>query len=162
MEELIAYRVELLSALGWVVDDLAETVSKLPSSEWHKSAAPGAVDRHHLLAQLYARELQIFSAQLPRVLAEKDPLFPVYDDAPWMSEQYDPGAPASDIVEEIRKLRRQEVAWLQNLPPEAWSRTARHPWWGIHTLQWWVELQLEYSRQVLNLINAAGEIQTRD
>ncbi len=158
MEELLAYRADLLAALGAVVDNLAKAVDRLPSDDWHTPTDPGAIDRHYLLAQMYARELEVFSGQLTRILAEKDPLFPAYDDTPWMAEHYDPDEPAVNIIEEIRNSRHKELEWLQNLPPEAWSRTARHPWWGSHTLQWWVELQLEYSRQVLKRITTSGEM----
>ncbi len=66
-----------------------------------------------------------------------------------MTNHYDPDTPVQVILEEFTGQRIQEVSWLSSLPSENWSTTARHPWWGEHTLQWWVELQLEYSHQHL-------------
>ena len=66
----------------------------------------------------------------------------------WLSH-YKPEKPAQVIFEEFSELRKQEVNGLKSLPSEGWCHTARHPWWGVHTLQWWVELQLDFSNQHL-------------
>lgn len=112
---------------------------------------------HYILYNLYALEAQFFTIQLPRIRSEDGPELPIFDDEAWMAAHYAPEEPAINIIEETTKLRQQELAWLRNLSPQEWSRTARHPWWGMHTLQWWVELQLEYSLQVIKQLAAPGQ-----
>ena len=147
MNELTAYRQELLSALEGAVAELSKTVATIPSSDWQFPYKLGAHTPHNTLAHLLALEAQVFSTLLRRIVDEEHPLLPLFDEIAWTGNHYEPGRLPQAILEEFTHLRRQEVNWLRSLPPESWSRTARHPWWGVHTLQWWVELQLDYSQQ---------------
>ena len=74
---------------------------------------------------------------------------PLFDDDGWMATRYDPAEPVQSILADYARLRQQELSWLHDLPPAAWNRTARHPWWGVRTLQWWVEQCLLTARQQL-------------
>ena len=154
MEELDAYRHGLVSALEGVVSELSKIVAGVPSNAWQHSMGREAHTPHYLLAHLLELETQIFGFQLQRILEEDTPLLPPFDDKTWMTGPYDPGKPAEVMLEEFSHLRKQQVHWLWDLPPEVWSRTARHPCWGVHTLQWWVELQLDYSIQHLKQLAA--------
>ncbi|HEX9091882.1 MAG TPA: hypothetical protein VF831_10355 [Anaerolineales bacterium] len=158
MEELATYRADLLSALARLVDELPVTAFHISAAACHRSTLPGSPTPHFLLFQLCELEEQVFSTQLPRFVAEEHPFLPVFDIETWMAAHYQPQEPASAILDELLKLRRQELTWLHNLPNLAWSRSARHPWWGEHTLQWWVELQLEYSIQHLAQLSLAKDI----
>jgi len=155
MEELFAYRADLLTALGGVVDELSNVVANLPPSTWLQPIHPGSRTPHYILFHLRELEAQVFARQLPRILSEARPELPVFNDAAWMEGHYRAEEPASSLLEELAKLRQQELAWLRSLPPAGWSSPARHPWWGEHTLQWWVELQVEYSYQHLKEISSA-------
>lgn len=152
MEELITYRTDLLSALEGVVNDLSKIAAQLPSSAWHQPINPDAHTPHYILFHLRELDTRVFVAQLPRILVEETPILPVFDDQSWMDSHYDIEEPVLAIMEELAKLRKPELGWLRNLTPTEWSRSARHPWWGEHTLQWWVELQVDYSSQHLKEI----------
>jgi len=154
MEELDTYRQELLSALEGVVIELSRTVGGLPYHAWQLPFVQGAHTPHYILAHLRELEEQVFSLQVRRILDEDSPVLTIFDDNVWVAGHYDPGKPARLILEEFTHLRKQEVNGLRVLPSEDWSRTARHPWWGVHTLQWWVELQLDYSQQHLKELAA--------
>ena len=149
MEELEAYRADLLFALGNVIEALSLTVSSLPPDSWNKPSQAASRTRHYWLFHLRALETQVFIPNLPRFLDDSHPILPIFDEAAWMAVHYRPQEPVSAILENLRELRHQELEWLRNLAVEDWSWVARHPWWGEHTLQWWVELQLDVSHQHL-------------
>lgn len=154
MEELVAYRLELLSALSGVVNEFSKIGAAIPSNAWHLPFGQAAHTPHYTLAHLREVEKQEFGFQLRRFQDEDTPLLPLFDDTAWMASHYEPGESAQVILEEFSDLRKLEVNWLRDLSPEGWSRTARHPKWGVHTLQWWVELQLDYSHQHLGELAA--------
>jgi hypothetical protein len=158
MEELAAYRADLLSALDGVVEALGKMVAAFLVSEWYQPVNPSGQTPHYVLFHLGELESQVFSAQLPRFLAENTPILPVFNDEDWMAAHYHPEQSPSAILEQLDRLRHQELAWLGNLPPAGWSRLARHPWWGLHALQWWVELQVEYSNQSLRELSSVLDL----
>lgn len=150
MEEIDEYRQDLLSSLEAVSDQLSSRVAGVTSQAWHTPLDPNWRTPHYVLSRLQALEAQLFAIQLPRILNEDVPEWPLFDVDAWLVGHYDPQKPAQATLEEFVNQRQQEVGWLRGLPPAAWDRAARHPWWGVRTLQWWVELQLDYSRQHLS------------
>lgn len=154
MDELNTYREELLVALESVVGELAKIVAGMPDRQWNQPIDPAGHTPHYRLFHLRILELEIFTTQLPRFLIEDTPTLPAFDSEGWMEEHYSPRESPSAILEELSQLRHQELAWLRDLSPAGWSRVGRHPWWGLHTLQWWVELQVDYSHQHLKQISA--------
>jgi hypothetical protein len=147
MDELVAYREDLLTALDSVVTDLSKTVAAISPDEWQLPYELGTHTPHYTLTHLREFEAHVFGPLLRGIVDEDTPILLLFDDNAWMASHYEPGKPAQVILDEFIYLRSQESKWLRTLPPVAWSRTARHPWWGVHTLQWWVELQLDYSHQ---------------
>jgi hypothetical protein len=154
MEELVAYRLDLLSALRSVSKALAAAASHLPDSIWHAPIQPGQPTSHYLLFHLWALEAQVFSPHLTRIVKDQPLNLPIFEEEAWMAIHYCHDQPISAILDDLLKLRYAELEWLGNLQIESWSRVARHPWWGVHTLQWWVELQLEYSTQCLRQLTS--------
>jgi hypothetical protein len=154
MEELDAYRQGLLSALESVITELTKTVAGMPTNVWQLPFGQDAHTPHYTLAHLYVLEAQVFDPLLRSIVDEDAPLLPLFDDKAWLANHYEPGKPAQAILEEFMQLSRQDLNWLQALPSDTWSRNARHPWWGVHTLQWWVELQLDCSNQHLAELTA--------
>jgi hypothetical protein len=158
MEELYAYRADLIAALDAVVDQLAKIMAILPTRQWNLSINPVGHTPHYILFHLHVLEAQFFAAQLPRILAEETPTLPVFEDERWMADTYRLAEPPSAILGEFGELRHRELAWLRNLPPAGWSRLARHPWWGLHAMQWWVELQADYSDQHVKQLSSVLEL----
>lgn len=158
MEELIAYRQELLSALQQVVDQIRKTANLIPTSAWYLPFERNSHTPHFILAQLRELEAHFFTIQLPRFTIETLPLLPVFDEFAWMASHYRAGEPIVDILGSFSQLRYQELIWLRNISPADWSCLARHPWWGVHTLQWWVELQLEYSQHCLSVLTPSSDV----
>ena len=102
-----------------------------------------------MLAHLRALEAQAIALRLRRILDESEPYLPLFDDDGWMAANYDPSEAVTSILDDYARLRQEEMAWLKDLPPAAWNRTARHPWWGVRALQWWVEQACWSPRQHL-------------
>jgi hypothetical protein len=144
VDELVAYRQGLISALENVVPELSKTVAAIPSKEWQIKNKTGTHTSHYSLAHLCEFEAQAFSTLLRRIESGGAPLLPLFDDHDWTESLYKPAKPVQVILEEFTCALTQEVIWLRALPQDSWSLTARHPWWGVHTFQWWVELQLAY------------------
>lgn len=147
MEEITIYRHDLLTALDDVKTELSRVVMAIPSNAWHVALGPEARTPHYTLAHLRDLEKQVYIPNLYLIITEDNPLLPVFDDETWTLGHYHPAEASREILDEFVHLREQEVDRLRGLPTASWSRTARHPWWGVHTLQWWVELQLDHSRQ---------------
>jgi hypothetical protein len=158
MEELYAYRKNLLDNLEGIVAELRQVAAAIPAAVWHTPLAPGQPAPHHALAHLRALEAHAIVPRLRRILDEQQPYLPLFDDGGWMAAHYDPSEPVQAILDDFARLRQQELSWLKGLPPDSWNRTARHPWWGVRTLQWWVEQCLLIARQHLaQLTPAAGQ-----
>ena len=149
MEELIAYRQALLAALESTIKQLTQTVNAMPSTAWHQPYGPDTHTPHCVLAHLRELEAEWFAVQLPRLQSESMPVLSACAKKGWMGNHYQPDEAIADILSEFSNLRRQELTWLRTLSSGDWSRIARHPWHGIHTLQWWVERQLDLSQQHL-------------
>ena len=154
MEEIIAYRQQLLSALRNVANEVSQLGLAIPTDDWYIASGLDVTTPHYTLAHLRELEIQVFGLQLRRFLIEDTLRLPLFDDVSWMAEHYDPSETAQAILEEFTRLRSQEILWLEDLSSESWNRSARHPWWGVRTLQWWVELQLDYSHQHLRELSA--------
>jgi hypothetical protein len=157
MEELIAYRQNLLTSLEEVVTGLRQAAAAIPAAAWYTPPAPDQPTPHQVLAHLRAIESQAIVVRLRRILDESEPYLPLFDDDGWMAAHYDPNEPVQSILDDYASLRQQELSWLRDIPSAVWNRTARHPWWGVRALQWWVEQCLLVARQHLEQLAPAGK-----
>lgn len=142
MEEITEYRQELLSKLAGGVDELSGIVTSIPANAWHVLIAPDTHPPHYILAHLVELETSLFAAHLHRIYNENSPILSILEDDHRMMERYDPQRPVQELLEVFSDSREQEVGWLRSLSPQEWSCSARHPWWGLRTLQWWAERQV--------------------
>jgi hypothetical protein len=152
MEELITYRQELLAALEADITTLARIETSFSSQDWYCPLGGDHSTPHFTLARIWAEDAHGFAPQIRRILDEEKPLLSVFDAEAWLADHYDPEEPARIIIENFASLRTWELGLLCGLAPASWSRTARDPRWGVHTLQWWVELQRNFSHQHLSLL----------
>jgi len=149
MEELFAYRQVLLAGLQSIVEQLAHALKAIPDSAWHKPLLAHGHTPYGVLIHLRELEAHWFAVQLPRLVHESSPELPACAEQGSMDSQNQPVEQSEDILEEFSRLRNQELIRLRTLTPSDWSRIGRHPWYGVHTLQWWVEYQLDLSKQYL-------------
>jgi hypothetical protein len=158
MEELLSYRQELLSALEAEVTLLARLQASIPSQDWYRPLGDDQQTPHYILARLWVDEAHGFVPQVRRILDEELPLLPAFDARAWLADHYDPEVPSRVMVEDFASLRTWEVGLLCGLPPITWSRVARHPKCGVHTLQWWVEQQRENSNSYLSQLTPLVDV----
>ena len=154
-QELTEYREELLSKLEVVAGALSVTAGKIKSTHWHIPGQPGGYSPHYILTRLLVLEEQVYAAYLRHILDEAMQELPHFDEVAWMAVNYDPQKPLPVILDEFMRLRKVEVDRLRALTPGNWNRLSRHPWWGVRTLQWWVEHQLKVSLQHLRDLEAS-------
>lgn len=154
MEELMAYRQELIAALMRGVGGLAHIVKAIPPHAWQTPSSPAGCSSHFTLAHLRVLEEQVFIPNLHRIQTEAVPILTIFDDRAWMGVHHHPQEPFQKMMEGYSQLRVQEVDWLRDLPGADWSRMGRHPWWGLRSFQWWVERQLESYRQHTEQLSA--------
>jgi hypothetical protein len=147
MEELLSYRQELFSVLKADIPLLARIEVEISYEGWFRRLGDDQPTAHYVLARLWAEDAHGFTPQIRRILDVEMPLLPVFDVDAWMAEHYVPEEPARIIIENFVSLHTWEVGLLCGLPPTSWSRAGRHPRWGVHALQWWVEQQRETSQQ---------------
>lgn len=158
MEELLSYRQELLSALEANVTLLARIQASISSQDWYRPLGDDRQTPHSILARLWVDEAHGFVPQVRRIIDEEMPLLPAFDGRAWMADQYDPEIPSRVMVEDFASLRTWEVGLLCGLPPIIWSRSARHPRCGVHTLQWWVEQQRDNSNRYLSQLTLLVDV----
>lgn len=150
MEELNAYRKDLLSALEEVNSDLYRLMSILPEGVWRKPSGEDAKSPHYRLALLRALDCEVFPINIHSMLSGEASVLEPFHMENWEADQYQLGEPLGDILDDLADHRKQEVTLLRSLSSADWSKSARHPWYGKRTVQWWVELQLDVSHQMVN------------
>ena len=155
MEEILAYRQELLAELEADVTRLAKIAARVSSQDWFHLSGDDQPTPHYILVSLWAEDAHEFTPQVRRILDENMPLLSVFNIDSWMAENYASDEPAGVIIENLASLRTWEVSLLCGLDFTAWSRLSRHPRWGVHTLQWWVEAQRDTSHQYFTRLLAS-------
>ena len=154
-EQLIRYRQELLERLNSIASDISKAAAAIPPGRLHEPLESGD-SPHRVLAHLRAIGSKALSIRLQRILDEEEPFLPIFYDDQWMDAHYDPHEPLEKIIADYSELRREQLEMIKDLPPHKWNRTARHPWWGVKTLQWWVEQILRYDEEHLQKLREAG------
>jgi hypothetical protein len=149
MEELYLYRQRLLNRMESVVEDLRRAASSASPEEWHVPKSDDQPSPHRLLAHLRSIEIQALAPRLKTILTEDHPNLVLFDDDRWMETHYRKDEPVDSIIDDYERIRQEELSWLTQMDPRAWSRTCRHPWFGVRTLQWWVEKTMAYAEEHL-------------
>ncbi|HEX7974293.1 MAG TPA: DinB family protein [Anaerolineales bacterium] len=152
MDPLDEYRQILLARYAAVGDELDQSLAQIPAKAQHTPLDWTGWSVHQIIAHLRDSEAQAYWPRLERTLNENMPVLDRFDGTTWMQEHYRPDEPTSAILADYRALREKELARLSSLQPGAWCRQARHPGWGVRTLQWLVEHSLAYTEMHLKQI----------
>jgi len=156
MEELLEYRTNLVEQLTEINQEIKRVIVDLPVQSLHTPWVKGTITPHQLLSHLRLVEVEIFASRIHRILVENQPYLDLFEDERWMQVSYDPAEPVEDILQIYEQARQQEITWIKQMPISAWNRTGRHPWFGVRTLQWWVELCLSYARERLSWLRTGS------
>jgi uncharacterized damage-inducible protein DinB len=145
LDELDEYRQKLLDRYAQVVDDFADFLDHFPEERLDQPQGSDGWSVHSILAHVRDMEASAFLPRLELLLEQEQPYLERYDERQWLQENNPPKESVQEILESYRCLRERELSWLKDMEPEGWSRTGRHPTWGLRTLQWWVERSLVHA-----------------
>lgn len=163
--EITSYRTELTSRIRSVTDDLGWSVRNLSAGKLAYSPSDGDWCIHEHLAHLRDMEQEVYLpllrwATVPEML---DPLD--YSRREWHEQRYRPDEPVAEILDEIARIRDEELAIFRDLTDVSWTRYRTDTRWGPLTCQWIAELVYRHAldhlqcimalRQDLNLAAAA-------
>ncbi len=139
------YRTQLIARLRATTADLAWAVRDLPAEDHYWSAEPDDWSIHEQIAHLVDMEERVYLPLL-RWAAISDMLEPApYNRRSWRQERYDAGAPLSQLVEQLARLRDEELDVFHELTDDTWLRLREDGQWGPVTCQWIAEVVYRHS-----------------
>jgi hypothetical protein len=111
---------------------------------------------HQLAAHTRDVAVNVYGPRARRTATEDNPEFKNFDADAWMAAHYNPAEPIDSILAELKENITSLVAFLRELPAEAWARQSRHEIHGDgFTLQLWVERNLEHLEEHLHSVKNA-------
>jgi len=139
VSETSAYRTELISRLRQATDDLSWAVRGLTAQQLAYRPGGNEWSIHEHLAHLRDTEQQVYLpllrwATVPEML---DPLD--YNRRDWHDQRYDPDEPASRILDDIARMRDEELLIFRDMSDIVWTRWRTDTRWGPLTCQWIAE-----------------------
>lgn len=148
-EILDEYRERLMDRYRKQPEELRDTMDRYVGESLLKPLEPGGWSAHQILVHVRDTEARAFVPRVIAMLEQDDPEFADFDGEAWMAAHYSPAEPIPAILEEIRRARALALKKMENLSPDGWNRTGRHPARGRKTLQWWVEYSVAHTGEHL-------------
>lgn len=144
MTETATYRFELLTRLRLAGDDLAWAVRGLDRRDLHYSPGRGEWSMHEHLAHLRDMEQEVYLPLL-RWATVPDMLDPLdYSRREWHDRRYSSDEPVGSILNEIGRMRDEELAIFREMDDVTWTRLQTDTRWGPVTCQWIAELMYRH------------------
>lgn len=160
MEELWAYREQLLGRHVQQVPALRQALAGIPVGELRRPGSDGGWSAHQMVAHMRDVEVQAYVPRVHRLLAESQAVLADFDAEGFMAAHYDRAEPLNQMVDDLDQARQALRTALRTDDGQAWSRTGRHPALGACTVQAWVERAVahfdEHLEQLERLRRAAG------
>ncbi|MGC8855177.1 MAG: DinB family protein [Anaerolineae bacterium] len=151
--ELQEYRWKLLNRLEAAADDFAAACRAVvdPFTTRHDGWTV-----HQLAAHTRDVAVDVYGPRVRRTATEDNPEFKNFDADAWMAAHYNPAEPLDAILNELTENIHSLVAFLRQLPEEAWARQSRHEInGGGFTLQLWVERNLAHIEEHRQSVRSA-------
>lgn len=128
---------QLVNRLEASGEELVARVGKLTPEEL--AAAPaGEWSLHQQLTHLRDTEQHVFWGRAQRIMKQDNPAVENFDQEEYMRAHYDAAEPVKQIMGEFRQARRRFVRLLRQTRDADWMRTARHPEYGMFSLEYLV------------------------
>jgi hypothetical protein len=145
MSETSQYRAELLARLRHATDDLAWAIRGLSDAAAHYKPNPSEWSIHEHLAHFRDMEEQVYLpllrwATVPDMLDPKD-----YSRREWHEKRYRREEPLRRILEDIFRMRDEELAIFRELRDHEWTRLRTDTRWGPLTCQWLAEVMYRHT-----------------
>ncbi|HXU23126.1 MAG TPA: DinB family protein [Tepidiformaceae bacterium] len=144
MTETSNFRTELTSRLRSSTDDLAWMVRGLSDAESSYSPSDTDWSIHEHIAHLRDMEQEVYLPLL-RWATVPDMLDPLdYNRREWHERRYRPSEPMLRLVDDIARMRDEELAIFRVMTDIVWSRYRTDTRWGPLTCQWLAELMYRH------------------
>ncbi|HET7737216.1 MAG TPA: DinB family protein [Tepidiformaceae bacterium] len=160
MSEMSTYRAELTSRIRAATDDLTWAVRGISPKDAAYKSNPDEWSIHEHIAHTRDLEQEV-NLPLLRWATVPDMLDPLdYNRREWHERRYNPAEPIRDIVEDISRMRDEELAIFREMSDATWSRYRTDTRWGPVTSQWIAELlyrhTLDHLQQIMALRQDLG------
>jgi hypothetical protein len=138
------YRTELTTRLRTATEDLAWAIRGLDSDQLAYRPAPEDWTIHEHLAHLRDMEQEVYLpllrwAAVPDMLEPRD-----YSRREWHERRYRASEAALAILDDLTRMRDEELAIYRDMPDYVWSRWRSEGRWGPLTCQWLAELMYRH------------------
>ncbi|HEY5476953.1 MAG TPA: DinB family protein [Tepidiformaceae bacterium] len=156
MSETSTYRSELVSRIRRTTDDLGWAVRGIAAEQWIYQPA-GQWSIHEHLSHMRDMEQEVYLpllrwATVPDMLDPRD-----YNRREWLDRRYRPDESLAGIVNDIAKIRDEELLIFREMSDLTWTRVRTDTRWGPLTCQWIAELM--YRHVLDHLQNIMGLLQ---
>lgn len=156
MSETSTYRSELVSRIRRTTDDLGWSVRGI-SAEQSSYQPAGQWSIHEHIAHMRDMEQEVYLpllrwATVPDMLDPRD-----YNRRKWHEHRYRADEPLAAIVNDIAKIRDEELLIFRDMSDLTWTRLRSDTRWGPLTCQWIAELM--YRHVLDHLQNIMGLLQ---
>jgi hypothetical protein len=138
MKELERYRRNFLARHAAIGEALQRAVESAPNDK----------NVHQALAELHGKQSKILHPCIEAVLAQEGEL-PIFDVEAWREQSIAKKPSMDELLSTILAAHGQLTERISKLKPAEWSLQARHPWYGVRTLAWWLERNLEEMERVV-------------
>lgn len=133
---------------------LLEELAQLPAALWPRRPADAGWSLTEVVCHLRDVEQEVHRARVAAVLADNNPFIAGADTDPWAVERNYQAQAGPAALEALAEHRLSLIQTLAALPPEAWSRPARHAFFGPTHLNEIVGWILDHDRLHLDQIRA--------
>ena len=144
MSESSTYRAEIVSRLRSATEDMQWMVRGLGRSAAAFKASPEEWSIHEQVAHLRDMEQEVYLpllrwATVPEMLDPRD-----YNRTAWHEGRYDATEPLDAIVQDIVRIRDEELAIYREMTDAVWMRYRTDTRWGPLTCQWIAEVMYRH------------------
>lgn len=147
MEELLEYRQRLIKKIATAPLRIETALIQIKDAS--RPLENGGWNLHQVVAHMRDVNQHVYLPRLHRIMDEENPLFENFDGEAWMAKNYQPQESIQKVATEFKEQCQSSADWLNGLPLEAWNRAGQHPYFGKHSLQWWVERTLAHINEHL-------------
>jgi FMN phosphatase YigB (HAD superfamily) len=113
---------------------LCGMVEGLPIEVWTQHPDPKEWSALEIMSHLVESEVNIQRPSLQKIAAENNPFLPAWATPPQPGERAYRGDEGPALMSQFAVEREITIQFLNELPPEAWNRPARHSVYGPTTL----------------------------
>lgn len=133
-------------------EDLLSYLGKFSEQEILEQPALNEWSIHQVVSHLCDTEERVFLYRVKRILKEDHPEVPNFDQDAWQREHYSPSEPLKKMLADFRSARRKQIVLLRKTTDKDWDRTAQHPEYGVISVNWLVNHNVNHTFEHLSQI----------